>query len=299
MQTRSGFEYLRLTVHSAKKRVSLARKRRRRFGRLRKKARRLLKEVPPWDLGAATANLSPLTRFAIKLEKSRSKAGWIETWATHSLARRMVPAAKQGSPHIKPKAAAALAPSLNYTPFNFSTLEVKVPFPWKRRSVPLNESYARRVRGSQASEILEKVEKGLLPAWLVQWSAFEDSPEEWVMVYRTPSEQPDADFSSEKICRPPCYCRLHTPDWWWSLESCINCYNYASEFKASALYPGRPSGLDTLGWHTHVSSCQGERARRYRRRERRLFAEHGCVWNREKLFIADHALYARMLDGKD
>jgi len=188
-----------------------------------------------------------------------------------------------GSPHKKPETVSVSAPLPNYTPFDFSSVEVVNTFSYEN---PIIKKYGI----ASAASWLRKVESGVgeVPYWVPDGHVFVDTPEPWVLVYRTPSGQPDADFKPYgKLCEPPCYCRIHTPDVWWSSEPCIPCYNYASELKASKLCPRRPAGLNMWDFITHIIECRSELARRYRSRKRRL-EELGVVCEPHRLFIFNH-----------
>jgi len=301
MRTRSGFEYLPLTT-SLYKRKYVLRKRRRIAGLLRKKVRRALSKVPPWEQPAVLDNASGLKRFMINKEFG-SRSRWSQMWATQSMARRFTGAAKHPSPHTKSSSVAEEAPSDFSFPVSFRT--VRNSFKWKKHG---GKAIYLTVLGKR---------NGTVPSWVADNEAYEWC--EWEMVYRTPSGSLDARFvlSKQMPCRFPCYCILHCSGASWDREECVPCYNLACELESRSGVTTRsedegdavdedprpvrstvlePLWADRMDAHTagnHISFCKSERARRYRRRKLRL--ESLGVSIPPSLFVLDHLGYSRLL----
>jgi len=281
MKLRSGFEYLPLANLRVYKRVASSKKERRCVGLLRKKIRRVLWRFSPFTQVEVPSTASDRTRFAIKKELS-SRTRWTREWALQSLARRFTGPSLDPSPHTKSSTVSVeVLPDFSF-PCSFRA--VKNSFVWK-------DTRAWGVPCLNLDTVIGK-DEGTIPSWVDDTETYEWC--EWEFVYRTPSGSLDARFELSKpnpIQRDACFCALHCPDYWWDSEECILCYNYASELKTGPFVACRSTLKMHFPWHLKI--CKSERARRYRRRERRL--DELSVGVREALFILTHSEYRDVL----
>lgn len=298
MLLRSGFEYtfndlLYSQFLSAR---SLCRKRRsvtwRRFVKSHLKG---LRVVFRHDLVRPESSIPSLTRFTIN-PKSYSEVYRTKKWATQSLARRFVSPTGE-SPHTRQDSPGP-APILFETPCAFSTRTVRVSFWWKKEG---NSKFRRlnRLPREEKELLILKRELFRKPYEFQPLSyplATEAVLVEWEMVYLTPSDTLDARFGlSQPIsCRPPCYCRIHSPGTWWQSEkTCISCLNYHTIIKMGEFHSDRSPAFSHT-FDQHVLFCGSELARRYRRRKRSS-NDDGFV--DPKVFVESFDRYVKRLNS--
>lgn len=105
MLLRSGFEYRFLVQRTCSVRQHRRNKRSVASGRKRKEARR------SWR---TAVGIPAITRFKIK-ERPASRVCWMQAWATHSMASRMVRVGELGASHLNP--------GVNYLVFEVKLLD--------------------------------------------------------------------------------------------------------------------------------------------------------------------------------
>lgn len=271
MKLRSGFEYTfdSLSPYNASQRVILRGRRSVTWRRFVKSHLKGIRAVMR-PVARPESIVQELTRFTIN-PKSYSEAHRTRKWATQSLAQRFVSPAGE-SPH-KSQDSPGPAPFQEETPFAVSFRTVSVTYWWKKKQVAYRPGVFRRV--SPESDFLLRLKRELFrkPGVVQPLAAPMDTESvmvDWEMVYRTPSGTLDARFGlSQPIsCRPPCFCRVHSPGTWWQSENvCISCLNYYTVISTGSFHADRSTNfLHTFD--NHVLFCGSELARRYRRRKR-------------------------------
>jgi len=215
------------------------------------------------------SNVPELTRLMIN-PKSYSEAHRTKKWATQSLARRFV--SPTGESSHKSQDSIGPAPFQEETPFALSFRTVPVSFWWKAKSAAYRPGLFRRV--SPETDLLARLKRELFRKpgefqILAAPMGTESVKSDWEMVYRTPSGSLDARFALDRAisCRPPCYCRVHSPGIWWRFEkTCISCLNYYTIIESGNFYSDRSSEF-AKAFTGHVLFCGSELARRYRGRK--------------------------------